>query len=141
MGGAFVTIFIIIIVLNALSAAGEKKLKKGTKTYRAKTGTGGSRSPWGDTSGETSAQRSSEQRQNVSFKKGMQQAAARESQRRMKNLLEDRREEMASRRKDPADQNRRRMSGWGERERRGILSVSNVLLAATAIIVLLYIFQ
>ncbi len=140
MGGAFVTIFIIIIVLNVLSAAGEKTLKKGARSYQPNRQDGGSISPWGDAQNSSSAQ-SSEPRQNVSFKKGMQQAAAREAKRRLQNRLEDQREDKATRRKDVADKNRHRIADWGEREGQGFLTIPNVLIAAAVVIIILYISQ
>jgi len=141
MGGAIFTIFFIIIVLNILSSAGGKHLNKKVKTYRPQnSNTGGSNSPWGAAENGSPAQ-SSGQNRNASFKQGMQQAAVRETRRRIEQQMEDRRADRATRSKDVADKNRNRIADWGEREGPGLLTVPNVLIATAAIIVLLYIFR
>lgn len=142
MSGAFITIFVIIIFLNVISSASEKKLNKSAKAYRPKSGSssGGTQNPWGnpDSSQSESPSRS---RKTVSFKQGMKQAAVRDAKRRMEARIEDRRSDRATRRKDPADKNRRRSADWGERESRGALSLPNMLLLIAVAIILLYIFR
>lgn len=159
MGSAFFIIFFIIAVLNFVSAQSEKEIKKKDGGWKPQpnntqssgqnhtTGTTSSNNPWGSASQSSDAnkygQKSFGKKQKTRSPKWTETAA--QSARRQATIqatrkIKDRLEDRASRRKDPADQNRNRTADWGVRESRGLLSVSNLLILGLLVFVLAALF-
>ena len=125
MSSFFVFVFFAIIVMNIMGAQANKKKKK---SWKPKSGSGqnyssGSTNPWGNASqSQNSSPGQTQQRKTRAS--NLQRVAARQA----KLELRDRLQARQTRQKDPADKNRNRTAGWGERESRGLMSFSNILI-------------
>jgi len=118
MSQFFFFIVIIIIISNVISSIG-KNAKKGGAKRRAKWNGSQSNQNQGTQTGRSMAQTQ----------------MAKEAARRIQDRIDAR----SNNRRDPADNNRHRVTGWGERSGDGFFSLKNVFILIVLGLLVLYI--
>ncbi len=130
----FVLFIILIIGFNilksVLSAGSTTKKPKSVKRRQSQSQTQRQKNVWQDNETKTRRAQSSK-----GFKETWQQAAMQEARRK----LEDKRDDLLTRRKDPADKNRNRTADWGSRAGPGLLNSKTVLILLAILIIGMYI--
>jgi len=139
MGGTIFTIFIIIIILNVLGSVGEKQIKSKSK-YKSRSQ---SKNPWHeDQDGQAMSretQQALRQRAKEAQRTFSKKAASQASTAALRRHLKSQSDTRIAKHSDIKDQNRARLSNWGERAGPGFLTISNLLVVLALGGVALYI--
>ncbi len=137
MGGIVFIIFIFIL-LNVIKSASKNAAKSVVKKgYKAAVKKSTPRNPWNADDAANAADKAEWTKMQAQYKA----ANALRNSKFAKNTARKRRDLQdanASRRRDPNDKNRNRVHSWGEREKSGGLSLSNLLVVLSLGLMVLY---